>query len=275
MSHTTAPMPDLRIVDTERLRAHEDHDSQRSEPLIERLRHEATIINPPVVAPLPTGDFVILDGANRAFALRAIGCPHALVQVATYHHGVDLSIWRHVVCDWDIEALFGQLRQMDSLEIAPRSVQSDALGDGEIATISAVSGEQWTVAAAGPDARTNAPLRDLVQSYQTRATLQRTALDNPDQVWEFHPTAAALIAFRAYQPEDIMRAALDGDFLPPGVSRHIVHGRAIRVNYPMIDLRDPYTPLDRKNESLRRWLQEKVAARRVRYYAEATFQFDE
>ena len=130
----------------------------------------------------------------------------------------------------------------------------------------------------GPAARkriSNAPLRDLVHVYQSQATLQRTALDDLDEIWEYHPTATALIVFRAYQPDDIVRAALDGDYLPPGVSRHIVHGRAIRVNYPMIDLRDAYTPLERKNEALRRWTQDKIAARRVRFYAESTFQFDE
>lgn len=276
MTYSTAPMPDLRIVDTEQLRAHEDHDSQRSEPLISRLRNEATIINPPVVAPLPAGKYVILDGANRAFALRAIGCAHALVQVASYYDGaVELGIWRHVVCDWDAQALLDHLSQLDSLRIEPRSGHTTTLLPDELAMISAVNGDSWSVHGAGPGAQSNAPLRALVSAYQTRATLQRTVIEDLDDIWEYHPTAAALVVFRAYRPEDIMHAALEGDFLPPGVSRHIVHGRAIRVNYPMIELRDPYTPLERKNEALRRWIQDKIAGRRVRYYAESTFQFDE
>ncbi|MFN8379029.1 MAG: hypothetical protein U0452_10195 [Anaerolineae bacterium] len=276
MSPSTIPMPDLRIVDTVHLHAHEDHDSQRSDPLIDRLRSEATIINPPIVAPLPSGEFVILDGANRAFALRAIGCSHALVQVTSYHDGgVELGIWRHVVCDWDAQALIDQLRQHDNLTIEPHSGEPAALGPDDIATITAGSGESWSVRGAGPHTHTNAPLRALVSTYQSRATLQRTVIEDLDEVWEYHPTAAALVVFRTYRPEDIMHAAQEGDFLPPGVSRHIVHGRAIRVNYPMIELRDPYTPLERKNDALKRWIQDKIAARRVRYYAESTFQFDE
>ena len=276
MSHTTAPMPDLRIVEVERLRPHEDHDSQRSKPLVDRLRHEPTIINPPVVAPLPGGDFVILDGANRVFALRAIDCPHVLVQVAPYHTGaIELDLWRHVVCDWTIEALFEEIARIPGVQLLEMEAKATPDTGTQVASILATDGTSWTIEGSGPDARTNSPVRALVQIYQQRATLQRTALTDPDEIWDYHPTGAALIAFRAYKPEDIMRAAVTGDFLPPGVSRHIVHGRAIRVNYPMLDLRDPYTPLERKNESLRRWVQERIAARRVRYYAEATFQFDE
>ena len=41
------------------------------------------------------------------------------------------------------------------------------------------------------------------------------------------------------------------------------------------ELRDPATPLERKNARLLEWLQTKLANRQVRYYAEATYQFDE
>lgn len=269
-------MPDLRIVDTAQLHSHEDHDSQRSGPLIDRLRNEATIINPPIVAPLPDGGFVILDGANRAFALRAIGCIHTLVQVASYRDGsVDLGLWRHVVCNWNAQALIGHLHKHDNLQIVPRSGMPAELDAADIATITAGTGESWAVRGAGPGAQSNAPLRALVNTYQSRATLQRTTLENLDEVWEFHPNASALVVFRPVTPDDVMRAAQERDYFPPGVSRHIVRGRAIRVNYPMVDLRDQYTPVERKNEVLKRWIQEKIEARHVRYYAEATFQFDE
>ncbi|MCA9906825.1 MAG: hypothetical protein KC547_23380, partial [Anaerolineae bacterium] len=65
------------------------------------------------------------------------------------------------------------------------------------------------------------------------------------------------------------------DFLPPGISRHIVHGRAIRVNYPLDALRDSSLTLDDKNARLQDWIRHRLASRAVRYYAEATYQFDE
>src|SRR5690606_18867749 len=82
-----APLPDLRIVSASTLHPHEEHDSQRLLPLVERFRAEDYIINPPIVAPMGASQFVILDGANRCHAFRALEYPHMLVQVAAYESG--------------------------------------------------------------------------------------------------------------------------------------------------------------------------------------------
>ena len=44
---------------------------------------------------------------------------------------------------------------------------------------------------------------------------------------------------------------------------------------PLAALRDPNITLEQKNIDLLRWMQNKLANRQVRYYAEATYQFDE
>ena len=62
--------------------------------------------------------------------------------------------------------------------------------------------------------------------------------------------------------------------MPPGVSRHIIHGRALNLNYPMDELR-AYGTVAAKNAHLQEWLLQQYAERSVRYYAEATYQFDE
>jgi hypothetical protein len=63
--------------------------------------------------------------------------------------------------------------------------------------------------------------------------------------------------------------------LPPGISRHIIQGRALKVNYPLAVLRDQTISLAEKNEQLSLWIQEKLAKRQVRYYAESSYLFDE
>ena len=50
-SHSSAPPPDLRILHTDSIHPHEEHDSQRSGPLIEQIRNAQYMINPPIVAP--------------------------------------------------------------------------------------------------------------------------------------------------------------------------------------------------------------------------------
>lgn len=273
MSHDRhdAPPPDLRIVLTDSLRPHEDHDSQRSLPLIERLKHESVVINPPVVAPMGGGQFVILDGANRYHAFSHLEYPHILVQIVSYEGGyVDLKTWRHIICDWDASIFLDHLKQLPDVEVC------EGQETGAIAHI--LLKDRRVFALHAPVQNTherNAALREIVGVYQRHAILHRTALTEPDDIWPLHPDGIAMIIFPHYEPADIMAAARYQAYLPPGVSRHIIHGRALRVNYSLDILRDSNTRLSEKNEMLNRWVQQKLANRQVRYYAEATYQFDE
>ncbi|MDL1900388.1 hypothetical protein FBR02_06425 [Anaerolineae bacterium CFX9] len=266
-----APAPDLRIVMTDSLFAHEDHDSQRSEPLIERMRTEQWMINPPIVAPMDAHRFVILDGANRAHAFRALGFPHILVQVASYESGqVELSTWQHIVCAWTPEEFTESLRNLPEIHLAE--------GQDAQAIAHIIFRDRRIYAVKAPVDTTherNAALRAVVRTYQKQAVLQRTALIEPDEIFPLHPDGIAIVHFPEYQPSDIIAAARHDAFLPAGVSRHIVHGRAVRVNYPIEWLRDPDVSLREKNEALFQWMQEKLSQKRVRFYAESTYQFDE
>ena len=262
----TAPQPDLRIVPTDALLPHEEHDSQRAKPLGDRLQHEAFMINPPVVA--PEGDsFVILDGANRFHAFSHLGYPHILVQVASYQRGwVELGTWSHVVGGWSSQALLEQAEQLDGVKLV-----GGAHG-GAFAAIVLPDGDE--VALLGDRAHAAAHVRDFVALYQRQAALHRTAIGDSSGLWSLYPDACAVVRFPSLKPQDIMHAALTRDFLPPGVSRHIVHGRAVRVNYPMDALRQAGS-LEAKNDALQQWVHTKLANRQIRYYAEATYQFDE
>ncbi len=268
---SSVPTPDLRIVPVSSLHPHEEHDSQRSEPLIERLRSETTMINPPLVAPMDGNQYVILDGANRAYAFAGLGYPHILVQVASYDGGfVELSNWQHVVSGWSEDQFIQHLRQIPEIDLLegdhPQALAHLLLrGDRTL-----------SLTASAADLRErNATLRRLVEVYQRHARLHRTALSVPAEIWHLFPDAVAIVFFPTYQPADIIAAAQQYAYLPPGISRHIVHGRAIRVNYPLDLLRAPDRTLEQKNADLLAWMQSKLANRQVRYYAEATYQFDE
>lgn len=267
----SAPSPDLRIVPTLSLHPHEEHDSQRAEPLVERLSHEDFMINPPVVAPIGDEQYVVLDGANRYHAFAHLQYPHILVQVVSYDSGhIELDTWKHALCNWDSTKFIASLRQMPALDILE--------GQNAHAIAHVLLRDERVFALYTPvntAHERNAALRDVVKIYQQNAVLQRTAISEPDEIWELHPDATALVLFPEYQPADIITAATHRAFLPPGISRHIVHGRAIRLNYPMDALRDQITPLAEKNQTLKHWIQQRLANRQIRYYAEATYQFDE
>lgn len=267
----SAPTPDLRIVPVSSLRPHEEHDSQRSQPLIERIRTETVMINPPLVAPMRDGEFVILDGANRFHVFSHLGYPHILVQVASYESGfVHLSNWQHAIAGWNMDKFIEQIEQIPQVRLDETEEAKP------IARILSRTGDVVTVqcTAATPNA-INATLCQVVSIYQRNAKLHRTASTDAEEVWTAFPDAFAQIAFPPYTPADIVAAAQQLAYLPPGISRHIVEGRALRVNYPLAALCDETLSLEQKNADLRLWMQNKLANRQVRYYAEATYQFDE
>jgi hypothetical protein len=100
---------------------------------------------------------------------------------------------------------------------------------------------------------------------------------NTDQLSELIPTYPAMTAafiFPQYELVEVMDVTQSGFKLPPGLTRHIVHGRALRLNYPLAELTSPAS-LAQKNQQLAEWVQQRFSQRRVRFYAEATFLFDE
>lgn len=267
------PTPTLRIVPIEHIHPHEEHDQQRSEPLLHTLRQSVYLTNPPIVAPLAedSDEYVVLDGANRTYCFATLEYPHLLVQVVDYDSPfVELGVWNHVISAWDITAFIEKLAQIEHIQIQNgwnhHGVAQVLLQDGRALAITAT---HETVE------ERNHILRDVVRLYQREAKLSRTAITDPLIIWSMYPDAVALVVFPQYDPTDIIAAATHKAYLPPGVSRHIVQGRALKLNYPLAKLRDDQTNLADKNADLQAWMQFKLSNRAVRYYAESTYQFDE
>ncbi len=266
-----APIPDLRIVPVTAVHPHEDHDTQRSQPLIERIRDAEWFTNPPIVSPMDDKHYVLLDGANRYHTFCHLGFQHILVQVAPYDSGfVELGVWQHVISRWTAQAFLDMLKQVTPIQLKQGWASHAA------AQILTREGDVYAVMAASATLeQRNMALRDVVRVYQKNAALHRTVMPDPLRIWQYYPDAAAIVLFPDYHPEDIIEAARHKAFLPPGVSRHIIQGRALRLNYPIAEIKSTDKSLPVKNAELQEWLRHRLANRSVRYYAESTYQFDE
>ncbi|MCI0714428.1 MAG: hypothetical protein L0154_30010, partial [Chloroflexi bacterium] len=102
-----------------------------------------------------------------------------------------------------------------------------------------------------------------------------TSRVEPETIRKMFPRANALVVFPHYEPAEILVAARDNEPLPPGISRHVIQGRAMRLNYPLDDMRTPYKTLAQKNQELAEWVLERIDKRSMRFYAESTYVFDE
>lgn len=268
---SSAPHPDLRIIPVENILPHEEHDSQRSIPLIESIKNSDHISNPPIVAPIDQDNYVILDGANRYHSLCHLGYKHVLTQVVRYDSNqVELGVWNHVVGGWRQEEFVRHLQELHDVKSSP------GWSSGALAEILLKDG--LVIGIQGPlhdIYERNRILRQVVRIYQQNARLNRTAASEPAEIWGLYPDAIALVLFPHYSAADIMASAKHQAFLPPGISRHIIDGRVLKINYPLEWLRDETSSIEEKNRHLQIWIQDKLANRGVRYYAEGTYQFDE
>jgi hypothetical protein len=284
MSTDDAPrlrMPDLRFVPVESLVPHEQHDEQRSGPLVRKLRDQAVMRNPPIVAALSHDDprFVVLDGANRATAARAAGLPHVVVQVVRYEDpGVRLTTWHHALIGLPVPELERTLAGIEGLECAAadlRHAHAVLARREAIAFIAHGTDSAITLSGGGDLHRRNAVLNAVVDAYRQRVRIHRVASDSLVEAQAEHPEVTALVVFPHFEPAEVLELATSGARLPAGITRHVVAWRALRLNVPLDKLADSDRTVEEKNRWLDEWLREKVLQRQVRFYQEPTVLFDE
>jgi hypothetical protein len=281
MSQPPTDIPRLLILPADALVLHEEVDARRVEPLAQRLREDGLLKNPPIAAPingtLETGShYVILDGANRTTALWKLGVPHHLVQAVDYKE-VTLGTWGHLVTG------IAQSKFTQSLTQAGLELESSRLEEARqrlalrdiAATVAYPDGRVFAVAGGGSLAEETEALRRLASVYNGRSAIHRVKGDDITQFLDQYDAVAALIRFPRYTPDEIVRLAGDGHKLPTGITRHIIQGRALRVNVPLSVLADETRSTQQKNDWLHDWIKHKLACREIRYYQESTFLFDE
>jgi hypothetical protein len=275
--------PDLRIVPIELLVEHEYNDAQRTEPLAKRLEAEGSLKNPPVVTPLGEDDprYVVLDGANRITALHSLAYPHILVQVVPYEQPmVTLTTWHHVIADMDAKSLTAELSAVEEVDLILTDLLRARAGLARreyLMYVIRADGEVFAARTAAPRRNVqeqNRLLNALVDTYKDRCSLHRVMTDELEEVQELFPDIAGLAIFPQYDASEILELASEGELLPAGLTRHLIQGRALRINYPLADLKSGDSIGD-KNARLRAWLKGKLVTKEVRFYGEATYLFDE
>jgi len=271
-------LPTLRILPLESLILHEEHDDQRALPLVEKLRAQGILRNPPIVTPLTDGTdrYMVLDGANRVTSLREMEFPHIVAQVVrTGDPNISLRTWKHVVWGMRVDVLLASLRLIQGLTM------------NEIDThISTEAPERAPVQVRLPDGKVHLAhtppeiaahvraLREIVNVYKDSASLDRTSQTLIDSFKDIYPDLTALMIFPRFEIETVLKLAGRGTLLPPGITRFTVSPRALHLNYPLHELSSGKA-LDYKEEYLQKWIEERVTNKSVRMYAETTYLFDE
>ena len=269
----------LRIVRLGDVLLHEQIEQNRVERLAQRLEADQFLKNPPIVT-AHTAKYILLDGATRITALKRIGCRDVIVQVVDYAApGMVLEAWNHMLLDAPVDELFRSLHALPGLLVEPTSARTaDAALDRReaIGTLLLSDGQAFTLRLAddGKLEQQAQMLNHVVATYEGRGEMYRVAHTDVERLLAEHGRLSALFVFPRYRPDEIRRLALNGAKLPMGVTRHIIPGRALRLNIPLDVLRRD-EPLAQKNAWLDEWMKSKMRERRVRFYQEPVFLFDE
>jgi hypothetical protein len=272
-------LPSLRILPLESLILHEDHDNQRSLPLVEKLRAAGIIRNPPIVMPLTDGSnrYMVLDGANRVTSLREMEFPHIVAQVVEASNpNVNLQTWNHVIWGMPTKTLMSELRKVKGLEVikinTSRSLDAPKYVPVQIRL---PDGKFYLLTESPSDLPAHiGTLHKIVNAYKTRASLDRTSQTLVDSFKPIYPDLTALIIFPSFKIKTVLKLAAQDIVLPTGITRFTVSPRALHLNYPLHELSSGKS-VEYKEAYLKKWIEERVKKKGVRLYSEATFLFDE
>ena len=259
----TAPeTPVLRVVPLNLIRRHEEIDPLRVERLAGRIEADGIQVNPMVCFEAETGELVLLDGATRTSAMRGLGLEHAVVQIVDDSH-IELETWHHVIRQCDRNELLTSIREQEGV----------ALTDVVDAPLVHLSDER-RFSIIGEGVSHNAALGSMVHGYLGHWPVSRVTDPTTEAVaWNF-PDWSAVVEFPTLTVNDVIKAAVDGDYLPAGITRFIVEGRALRLNVDLGLLRSSATR-DEKQEALDTLLEERAHAGRIRRYEETVFILDD
>jgi hypothetical protein len=78
----------------------------------------------------------------------------------------------------------------------------------------------------------NRLLNALVDTYKDRCRLHRVMTEELEEVRTLYPDIAGLVIFPQFDTSEVLELAEEGELLPAGLTRHLIQGRALRINYP-------------------------------------------
>lgn len=274
-------LPELRIVRSEGLFPHEYVDPTRVDPLRSALQEDGILKNPPVVIPFPgrTGEYVVLDGANRTTAFKELEIDHVVVQVVRPgREEIRLRTWNKVISGAPPERLFHSLYDLFGVMPAP-SDRKERLerysSRARLAYLSLPDGSAWEIGSE----RENLPerirlLRQLDMVTSEVGDSERTSEIDASQFMGVFQPLAGLVIFPPFEIEEVLEVVAQDLCIPSGLTRFVIAPRALRINYPLERLQKSGT-MEEKQGALETWIEERLRSRNVRYYAEATFSYDD
>lgn len=265
----------LQVVALDKVFPHENIDPHRVERLINRLKHETVLSNPPIV--IGVGErYIVLDGATRVTALKQLNYPHIIVQIVPDKDKLNLHTWFHAIRKSNparLVKLLDDLPEISMVESHPKKVLEELLEYGGLCYLHTVTNQVFRIQPAPGVNRLDA-LNRLTSTYIESSDVARTLTSDIASLQHEYPDLTALVVFPEFTVDQVLQIAESGRVLPAGITRFIIPGRVLRLNAELAYMRSNKS-LSEKNAWLNRLLMEKLSNNEIRYYEEPVYLLDE
>jgi len=277
-------IPNLQLIPLHRLRFHEHTERRRTLRVMERIRTECVLRNPPIVADLPDGNFLLLDGANRATAFQELGYSHLPAQVVDYGSGhIQLKGWHHLLIDGRRLRLREVYAALPGVDLRP--VERERLSRLlELRQVFAVLAEGedacWGLFPDKPEPRIEVHERirvaeQVVAAYEGQSGIERIKLAEFHRLPEVIRSADHhLCLFPVITKDEMLELAAEQVMIPTGLTRHLIPGRALGINLPLGFLRD-LPDEAAKQRHFAAFIDRLEVEGRIRFYEEPVFIMNE
>ncbi|MFA4818875.1 MAG: hypothetical protein WC621_03465 [Patescibacteria group bacterium] len=273
-------LPKLKIVSITKLCLHETVDPKRVLKLKKIIKKAHLFTNPPIVSYIPAMDkYLVLDGANRTTTLKELNFKYILVQLVEYKDSVvDLLTWNHFVSQISLQRVIdlfkGYNKKLNILKVKSSQSAKNLL-DTKPGVVYITDGKLHYVINNFKDFKDEiAILNFAVNIYKGKHNFNRILGDNYKILKKEYPKNKVLFVYKKLLQQDIIKVVRAGLYVPSGISRHIIQGRALRVDIPIVWLKGAASLLS-SNKKLKKLINSRLSLGQIRYYSEPTFIFND
>ncbi len=269
--------PKLELIRLDSVELQEKPDKARLKALALGMSESEVLRDPPIVARGLRGKLIQLDGTTRLMALKSLGCTHAVVQTVDYNDSSQVLIksWVHV-------SRVGKKKFLKGISSIPKiQTEEFKLGLGltltghPLAVTSIIFRDGRGLSVIGGDDlfKRVRLMQRVVDLYSTLISRDReVSIESMGQLKEFfqkHKEKNIALFFPSFSAQEIFALMKRGITLPQGITRHIVNGRLLRINYPLEMLKNGLGLAKKKA-----FFKEFVEKLTVRFYEESTWVVD-
>ena len=233
--------PVLKLVDLSSIELQEEAEGKRLELLIEAFKKSGILKDPPVVTKGLGKKLIQLDGTNRINVLRQLGCSHIVVQVVDYHDTSQVLIknWVHV-SKVNIREFVRKLNIIKGAKTESFKIGLGVTLTGHplaSATIIFRDGTGLSLYTHSDILTRVRLLRSVVKLYEQLIERDRqVSIESMQQLSDFfnkHKDKNVALFFPSFSSHEIYTLLAKGIILPTGITRHVINGRVLRINYPI------------------------------------------